>query len=652
MKVFVSYKWEDEAHNAWVEQFSADLRSNGIDALLDRWEVRYGDSFTDYMTSAITNSDAVLFIMTPMSVEAAEAPSGKGGALKFEVQLATAKRIAGENFRLIGVLRKGDKIAAHVRDFRYVDFRDDQKYYEALISLVNDLLGLGSKPPIGGPPTSEATKEETLGRSKGTLKKSDFAESQFTDEASSYSSEKGGYIYRGFLYALPAFITLFSGYRLQVNAISSRDLLELSIPISFSPFFYLCYAYRLNKQSSSISSLLRREALYTQPTFALLYSAAVLLAVGGFRSPRIMWAFAVYVALGFGYGFYLLRQKANPALSVRHQLIWPPIFSYAITLYLGLCFSTLQVSAIPLVPVALLVSLFFLFELVPGPPRVSLIFALFLIVLAALILEVRRSGEGLLAYSLKSMLFCLCVAAYLAIFDAWRFTSTVSLNLNGKLSRKQSKKAVAKTLKFSTLTSLALTAIVCLLPFLFVFSEYGILFLAVFAVHATASIVLWFWYGSDLNKLRSLPWLLIKTVTTTTFIVGLVAASNFNSQPVVSVTRGLASVSGISLLQAVAALSLIRLLRSIQRIKKRSESLNVFIRVFFDKMNLVRLLSLASLVSVFVVVPLIQTLSPDSRLRSKADLAFCVYTLFILLSLVLEIINDVSVLPRSRRVPA
>jgi hypothetical protein len=654
MKVFVSYKWEDKAHKDWVQQFTADLRSHGIDALLDEWEVRYGDSFTDYMTSAINNSDVVLFIMTPMSVDAAEAPSGKGGALKFEVQLATARRIAGENFRLIGVLRKGDKIAAHVRDFRYVDFRDDQKYYEALVSLVNDLLGLGNKPPLGGSRTAESVTKETLDLSKGTSKRDNLAKLQLADDASSYNSEKGGYIYRGFLYALPAFVTLFSGYLLQASSISSRDLLELSIPISFAPFFYLCYAYRLYRQPSSISSLLRREALYTQPLFALLYSTAVLLAIRGFLPFRLVWPFAVYVVLCFSYGFVLLRQKSNPALPVRHQLIWPPIISFAITLYFGLSFSTLQVlSTIPLVPVALLVALFCLFELVPSPSRGSLIFVLFLIVAAALIVEFRSTSEGLLSHSLKSMLFCLCVAAYLAIFDAWRFTSTAALDLSAvKLSRRQSKKAVAKILKFSTATSLGLTVVVCLLPFLFVFSEYGILFLVVFAVHAVASITFWFWNGNDLNKLRSYPWLLIKTGTTTTFLAGLVAASTFNSQPVVSVSRGLASWTGTSMLQIVATFSIFRLFRSIQRIQKKSGSLNIIMRVFLDRMNLVRLLSLVSLVSVFVVVPLIQTLSPNSRLQSKADLAFCVYTLFILLGLVLEIINDISVLPRYRAVQA
>jgi hypothetical protein len=76
LKVFISYESEDEAHNRWVERFATDLRAAGIDATLDTWDVRFGDSFTDYMTSKIKKADVVLFIMTTRSVAAAEAPQG------------------------------------------------------------------------------------------------------------------------------------------------------------------------------------------------------------------------------------------------------------------------------------------------------------------------------------------------------------------------------------------------------------------------------------------------------------------------------------------------------------------------------------------------------------------------------------------------
>jgi TIR domain-containing protein len=149
LKVFISYKWEDDTHNIWVESFAGDLRAAGIDAKLDKWEVRLGDSFTDYMTSKIAEADVVLFIMTSLSVAAAEAPTGEGGAVKFEMQMATSRRIAGERMRLIGVYREGNKTAAHLRDHRYADFRDDSHYESSLHELIDDLLEKEKRPPLG-----------------------------------------------------------------------------------------------------------------------------------------------------------------------------------------------------------------------------------------------------------------------------------------------------------------------------------------------------------------------------------------------------------------------------------------------------------------------------------------------------------------------
>lgn len=149
-KVFISYKWESDDHNDWIMKLAVDLRSAGIEALLDRWEVRLGDSFTDYMTSKINEADVLLFIMTTNSIAAIEESGGKGGAVKFEMQLATSRRIAGEALRIIPIYREGNKTAVHVRDHRYADFRDDSKYEYTLQMLVADLLGAGpAPPPIG-----------------------------------------------------------------------------------------------------------------------------------------------------------------------------------------------------------------------------------------------------------------------------------------------------------------------------------------------------------------------------------------------------------------------------------------------------------------------------------------------------------------------
>lgn len=151
-RVFISYKWEDGAHSEWVAKFATDLRSAGIVSFLDIWEVRLGDSFAEYMTSKIHQSNALLFIMTNTAVEAVEnKDKGTGGAIKFEMQLATARKIAGNDFRIIPIYREGDKTVDYLSGNRYIDFRDNSKYQENMQKLVDDLLGQPIAPPIGKP---------------------------------------------------------------------------------------------------------------------------------------------------------------------------------------------------------------------------------------------------------------------------------------------------------------------------------------------------------------------------------------------------------------------------------------------------------------------------------------------------------------------
>jgi hypothetical protein len=150
ISVFLSYKWGAESENAWVMAFASDLRHAGLDVKLDRWEVRAGDSFIDYMAQGIANAPIVMFVITEASTEAAMKGMGRGGGLSFEMQIAAARRIADEEFRLIPIFRQGKGVPAHLLGQRYIDFRDDGQYHRALSELLTDVLAVSSKPPLGG----------------------------------------------------------------------------------------------------------------------------------------------------------------------------------------------------------------------------------------------------------------------------------------------------------------------------------------------------------------------------------------------------------------------------------------------------------------------------------------------------------------------
>ena len=56
-KVFVSYSHDSDEHKEWVLQLSTRLRQNGVDVILDRWDLGAGDDMTLFMEKGVRDSD-------------------------------------------------------------------------------------------------------------------------------------------------------------------------------------------------------------------------------------------------------------------------------------------------------------------------------------------------------------------------------------------------------------------------------------------------------------------------------------------------------------------------------------------------------------------------------------------------------------------
>ena len=48
-RVFVSYSHESTAHKNWVLRLASDLRKQGVDAILDVWDLKPGDDVARFM---------------------------------------------------------------------------------------------------------------------------------------------------------------------------------------------------------------------------------------------------------------------------------------------------------------------------------------------------------------------------------------------------------------------------------------------------------------------------------------------------------------------------------------------------------------------------------------------------------------------------
>ena len=64
-KVFISYAWESEEHRARVKALADRLLADGIEAIVDQYDLELGDRLPQFMEQSVRSSDYVLIVCTP-----------------------------------------------------------------------------------------------------------------------------------------------------------------------------------------------------------------------------------------------------------------------------------------------------------------------------------------------------------------------------------------------------------------------------------------------------------------------------------------------------------------------------------------------------------------------------------------------------------
>ena len=156
-KVFISYSWDGEAHKNWVLNLATKLRKNGIDAILDQWELELGKPIPSFMGKSIEISDRVICIMTPSYKTKSNAEKPKGG-VAYESSIMAAETIKNiSTTKFIPLLREGNDNNA-IPDFligrTYIDMRNDNSFEDRLEELLRNIYNepKDKKPPIGKKP--------------------------------------------------------------------------------------------------------------------------------------------------------------------------------------------------------------------------------------------------------------------------------------------------------------------------------------------------------------------------------------------------------------------------------------------------------------------------------------------------------------------
>ena len=152
--VFLSYSHDSAAHKAWVRKLAEDLRTQGVDATLDQWDLRHGADLVAFMEAGIREAERVLMVCSSNYVRKAEQRKGGAG---YEGMIVTSHVARSTDTVKFIPLVRDNPAEPLLPDFLgprlWLDFRDDAHYAERLEDLVRELHDLPRfrKPPLGRP---------------------------------------------------------------------------------------------------------------------------------------------------------------------------------------------------------------------------------------------------------------------------------------------------------------------------------------------------------------------------------------------------------------------------------------------------------------------------------------------------------------------
>ena len=159
-KLFVSYSWSSPEHEDWVLTLAAELRENGVDITLDKWDLKEGHDANAFMEKMVTDPEIKKVILVCDKIYAEKADKRKGG-VGTEAQIISGEIYAKvDQDKFVAVLAERDGegnacLPTYYKSRIYVDLSDNDLYaknFEQLLRWVYD-KPFFIKPELGKAPS-------------------------------------------------------------------------------------------------------------------------------------------------------------------------------------------------------------------------------------------------------------------------------------------------------------------------------------------------------------------------------------------------------------------------------------------------------------------------------------------------------------------
>jgi len=158
-EVFISYSWTSQAHEEWVLQLATELRGDGVNVLLDKWDLKEGQDKYSFMESMVTNPSISKVLIICDKKYSDKANDRKGG-VGTETQIISPEIYGkAEQNKFIPIIVQMDEkgnpyLPIFLKTRMYIDFSTLEKYnsnYERLLRIIFNKPEL-QKPELGTPP--------------------------------------------------------------------------------------------------------------------------------------------------------------------------------------------------------------------------------------------------------------------------------------------------------------------------------------------------------------------------------------------------------------------------------------------------------------------------------------------------------------------
>ena len=159
-KLFISYCWSSTEHEDWVLRLGTELRENGVDVILDKWDLKEGNDANAFMEKMVSDEEIKKVILV-IDDQYSEKANKRAGGVGTETQIISAEVYESvDQNKFVAVIANRDhegnaKLPVFYKSRIYIDLSDEDLYaknFEQLLRWVYD-KPLNVKPELGAKPS-------------------------------------------------------------------------------------------------------------------------------------------------------------------------------------------------------------------------------------------------------------------------------------------------------------------------------------------------------------------------------------------------------------------------------------------------------------------------------------------------------------------